>query len=98
MPKKVKPIRPRDLVKGKKRTLPNAVLSSFNELITQEWNGSSATIKQDDVVALMVKKGLDREEIFDKGWLDGKAGWSVKYDKPGYNESYDPNFTFERRH
>jgi hypothetical protein len=52
----------------------------------------------------MAAKGLNRNEIFKKGWLDveeiyGKAGWKVEYDKPGYNEDYAAHFIFtNRRH
>ncbi len=43
-----------------------------------------------------------REMIFDKHWLDvepifREAGWIVKYDKPGYNESYSATFEFKRK-
>jgi len=43
-----------------------------------------------------------RAKIFSEHWLDvedayRKAGWTVRYDKPGYNESYDANFTFSVR-
>jgi hypothetical protein len=100
MPDKVRPIKPQDVTKEKKRAFPDAVLSAFNELIAQKYSGNSATIKQSDVVALMIEKGLDRGEIYDKGWLDveeiyGSVGWSVVYDKPGYNESYPATFTFK---
>jgi len=99
---KVRPIKPRDIAAEKKKTFPNAVLNSFNELIAQKYNGTSATIKQDDVVALMIRKGLDREEIFEKGWLDVEdiyrsAGWVVEYDKPVYNETYTAFFVFKRK-
>lgn len=102
MPKKVHPIKPEEIAAEKERTFPDAVFSSFNELITQNWDGSSATIRQHEVVALMVKRGLKRAEIFDKGWLDVEdvyrsVGWDVEYDKPGYNESYSATFTFKRK-
>ncbi len=85
----------------KQKTFPDAVLESFNELLTQKFNGTPVIIKQDDVLALMIRKGLNREEIFEKGWLDVEgayraAGWKVSYDKPGFNETYDANFTFKR--
>lgn len=99
---KVHPIKPEDVAVEKQRTIPDEVFSSFNELIAQKWDGHSATIKQDDVVALIVKKGLSKKEISDKGWLDVEDayrsfGWYVEYDKPGYNESYPATFTFKRK-
>ena len=49
----------------------------------------------------VVAKALKRKEIYDKNWLDVEdvyesAGWKVEYDKPGYNENYEPTFTFSR--
>jgi len=101
MPDKVRPIKPNEIEGEKERTFPDAVLQSFNELITQKFSNGSATIKQDDIVALMVQKGLNKDEIFEKGWLDVEgvyrtAGWKVSYDKPGFNESYPATFEFSR--
>jgi len=98
---KVRPIKPCEVAKGKKMVFPDEVLESFNELISQRFSGDSATIQQKDVVKLMIKKGLARKEIFANGWLDVEevyrsVGWKVEYDKPGYNEAYDANFTFVR--
>ena len=102
MSDKVHPIKPSEITPKKGKFFPNAVLESFNELITKMWNGKSATIKQEDVVKLMVQKGLASSEIFNKGWLDvedmyERAGWSVEYDKPSYKESYPATFTFKQK-
>ncbi len=96
------PIKPGDVAFGKEESFPDAVWDSFNELITQKFVRGSAIIKQDDVVALMVKKGLDRSQIFDQGWLNVEsayesAGWSVEYDKPAYNETYSATFKFRKK-
>lgn len=45
---------------------------------------------------------LLRGDVFERGYLDieetyRKAGWSVVYDKPGYNETYDAFYTFTRK-
>lgn len=99
---KVQPIKPSEVIRGKEKNLPDAVLEAFNELIAQNFSGRSATIKQDDVVALMVEKGLTPREIFDKHYLDVEdiyraVGWVVEYDKPGYNESYHAYFVFKKK-
>lgn len=96
------PIKPQDVAKSKATVFPEVVFDAFNELITQEFANGYATIKQDDVVRLMVTKGLKREDIYQKGWLNVEAayqaaGWDVEYDKPGYNESYPATFTFRLR-
>ncbi|MFZ5424563.1 MAG: hypothetical protein ACOZAO_02065 [Patescibacteria group bacterium] len=97
-----KPITPSGVGKAKSASLPDVVIEVFNELIAQNFYGGSASVKQKDAVAMLVAKGLDRNEIFKKGWLDveevyRKAGWKVYYDKPGYNESYDAYFRFSKR-
>ncbi len=40
--------------------------------------------------------------LFDNHYLDiepiyEKVGWNVYYDKPAYNETYEPIFTFKRK-
>jgi hypothetical protein len=42
---------------------------------------------------------VTRDEIFDNHWMDVEAlyrenGWGVKYDRPAYNEDYEPMFIF----
>lgn len=83
---------------------PTEVIESFNELITENFNGSSATVMQKDVVERIISKNsqIDREEMFKKHWLDvedvyRKAGWIVKFDQPAYNESYEASFVFEKK-
>lgn len=41
-----------------------------------------------------------RADVFKNKWLDfepvfRRAGWIVEFDRPGYNESYDANWTFK---
>ena len=101
MANRVGPIKPNDVSEGKEKTFPDAVFESFNELIIQKIVGSSVTILQEDVVDLMIEKGLSREEIYEKGWLNieevyRSVGWKVFYDRPAYNESYPPSFQFDR--
>ncbi len=99
---KVLPIKPGEVAKRKVVDFPDAVLESFNEMIAQKFSGSRARILQDDVVALMVRKGLEKEEIYEKHWLDVEgvycaAGWKVVYDSPGYCESYPASFEFSKQ-
>lgn len=101
MTDKVKPIIPDEILAEKEAMFPNAVFEAFNEIITEKFYQNYATFKLKDVIALMVKKGLNREEIFEKGWFHIEDiyranGWKVHYDRPAFNESYDANFTFNR--
>lgn len=96
-----KPIRPSEVASRKREKIPAEVIEVFNQQITEKFDGNQARIVQDDVVALLEQKGLNRQEVFDRNWLDvedifHKAGWEVEYDKPGFNESYKAFFIFRR--
>lgn len=98
---RVNPVSPRDLAKKKLEVFPNEVIESFNELIARNSGDGLIIVDQDEVVELMVEKGLDQNQIYKKGWLNvedvyRQAGWRVEYDKPGYNETYSPHFIFSR--
>lgn len=107
------PMTPDEALEKKQHIVPEFVFEAFNELIARNLDRGYATVKQDDVVALILSKmnpasvtwegmGGDRARIFNEHWLDieplyEEAGWDVKYDSPGYNESYSATFTFKKR-
>lgn len=106
----MKPITPSEATKNKE--IPPFVIECFNALIKKEFNGSSARVMQEDVVRSILAHPATKEilkitrsrrgEIFDRGWLDvesvyHKVGWKVVYDKPAFNEDYEPFFVFTRR-
>lgn len=95
----VEPITPDEITKK----VPDAVIEVFNELIAERWTGSEARLLQDEIVTrLMARMDVERGVVFAKGWLDiepifERVGWSVEYDKPGYNESYAASFKFSKK-
>jgi hypothetical protein len=99
-----KPITPHEVVDAKAKAMPDEVIEVFNELIAKNWNGHQAVIKKGEAVSAIIA-ALDLEgnrEIYDNNWLDvedifRKAGWDVKYDKPGYNETYEGYYTFQKK-
>jgi hypothetical protein len=97
----VKPITPSEVANRKLVDLPPIVIECWNAQIAHDWDGRYAEILQEDIVNRMISKGIPREEIFDKHYLDIEEiyklyGWYVSYDKPAYNEAYEPSFTFEK--
>lgn len=83
------------------RVFPDFVIQAFNECIAESQLKNSRTVLQKDVVKRIMKLGKIRnsQKIFDEHWLDvedhyRKAGWTVKFDKPAYNESYEASFEF----
>lgn len=98
------PINPSEVQDKKSSLIPDVVFESFNKLIAEGISTSGrATVKQDDVVKLIVaNSNLTRNEIFDKGYLDvehhyRKAGWKVEFDKPAYFETYGAFFVFSSK-
>ena len=108
---KGKPISPNEVAEIVQNSIPGSVFDAFNECIALDWNGRSATVKQEEVIAKIISKfppdsegnpSISRRLIFDKKWLNVEEayralGWSVKYDKPGYNESYEAFFVFTKK-
>lgn len=97
------PMSPDEVVGVKTSNIPEWVFKVWDKLIAHEWNGSSAHILQKDALAALraANPGMETD-IFATGWLDIEpsyraAGWSVVYDKPGYNESYNASFTFKKK-
>lgn len=97
----IKPIRPSEVISKKKELLPDEVLEAFNELIAKEWDGREASFKLKEVVPLIAKKLNINSASVNSNWLDvediyRKAGWKVKYDGPGYCETYDAYYVFSK--
>lgn len=96
------PITPDDARSGKASSIPDAVFDVVNELLSERFNESSIRIDQADIVKRICERmKLTSQQVFDNGWLDFEsayrgAGWSVEYDKPGFNETYEPTFIFKQ--
>jgi hypothetical protein len=95
------PVTPETVVAHKLSQVPDDVIKVFNDLIAVAFDGTSAVVYQDDAIEGIIAKGIARtgKEVADRHWLDIEpvyraSGWTVAYDKPGYNESYRASFTF----
>ena len=107
MASKVKPIKPEDIAVAKKAYIPYEVVKAFNNLIAKEWNGREAIVKQCDVIKEILKMfdgtktpmsvdGIYKEEYLEVEEIYRAEGWHVEYDKPGYDDHYEPNWTFRK--
>lgn len=98
----VKPISPVEVVLAKAKTIPDDVIEVFNQLIAKNYLHGKSTITQEEVLdCLWTDKEISRQEVFKQHWLDVEdlyraEGWTVEYDKAGYNEDYESTFTFSR--
>lgn len=87
-----------DQIKG--RILPDFVIQAFNECIYESKLKNSKVVDQEVVLDRIMKLGnVSRQDVFKEHWLDVEdfyrnAGWTVKYDKPTFNEDYKAYFEF----
>lgn len=94
------PIKPQDIANGKLNSFPDGVIKVWNGLIAGAFTEGRARVLQKDAVAAIAgETGYSPADVFTKGWLNieeifREAGWTVYYDKPAYNESYDAYFVF----
>jgi len=100
----MKPITPEEALREKETSLPNFVIEAFNKAIVEKYSQGTSTVLQDRVIEIMrsLSPGLLKTEIFEKNYLDvetvyRKNGWDVEYDKPGFDENYEPRFIFKAK-
>lgn len=99
---RVKPVSPAEAKKLKERNIPDAVIKAFNEQIAKELTvNGRAVVKQCVVVEEICASGISKKDIYANNWLDVEdmyraEGWQVIYDKPAYNETYEPAFIFKQ--
>jgi hypothetical protein len=102
----VKPISPIDAKKDAKSNIPDWVVTGINNAISANYRKAGFSILQSEIVRFILKespntaKAAWKKKIFDNGWMDFEplfenVGWVIKYDKPGFNESYEPSFEFK---
>jgi hypothetical protein len=101
----IKPISPDEIIQNLDKIIPAAIIQAVNQLLIEKYRGTGeVTIKQKDIVerAVSIDERLTSSIIFEKKYMDfedlyRKSGWSVSYDKPGYNENYDAFFIFNKK-
>lgn len=100
----VKPLAPADVGYAQAELFPDFVIETWNTVIAKHWSGTQSRIEQDDIILELIAASpmlVDRGDVFARHWLDIEdlyraEGWVVEYDKPAYNESYDPYFVFKK--
>ena len=104
----VKPISPKEIKAVKDLSIPDEVISAVNTLLVQAWDGTRAIIKLNAIIALAItnfsisNESMTREKLFETNALDfeslfRKEGWTVIFDKPSWDESYDAYFKFTKK-
>lgn len=98
----VKPISPDEI--KLEETFPDDVISSFNELITENYRNGVSSFKAKDIVEkISVKMNISSASVYDHHFLDvesiyEKNGWEVKYEQPSYgDDNFDAYFKFTKK-
>lgn len=101
-----KPITPYDASVKKSELIPDVVIDAFNDAIVENVDsmGQAQFVQSvviDKIISGFSQNGskVDRQEIFERGWLDVEpifesAGWLVSYHKQGIGDSGESYFTF----
>jgi hypothetical protein len=100
----MKPLSPSEVEKKAQSDIPDCVIDAVNNLLVKEYRNGSATLRQKDILKEIrrIDENMTSTILFENGWMDfepifRKAGWSVEYDKPGYNEDYEATFKFKKK-
>lgn len=100
-------ISPQEAQKKHQQQIPQEVFDTWNEVIVSHLHQYSQRVESRFLLKelsskLSSKMHMNFETLKEKGYLDlepffRENGWSVDFDSPGYNESYDANFTFSAK-
>ena len=99
----IKPLKPTDISPDLENIIPDVVIKAVNLLLEEKYTGGlgSFRIKQNEVIdkILNLDESLTRDKIFERKMLNfeslySKNGWSVKYDKPAWDENFEAYFEF----
>lgn len=98
-----KPITPKELIAARIQSFPSVVFDAFNAAIGDAWDGNCAVVKQGRVALTIADElSIPVGEVYKRLYMDiepfyRKAGWKVKYSKPGIDENFEPYYTFKRK-
>lgn len=104
----VKPISPKEIREDRINYIPEKMIEAANALLQEKWEGSSATIKQEELMSRYLSlSGIEnsqsqRQIVYEKHFLDIEpifrdAGWSVKFDSPSLGDNYKSYFKFTQK-
>ena len=105
----IKPFTPEDVRKHKIFVLPQELLQSINELMSERYKPGGFNIKAEEIIerAKFIHSASSSnpfttvgDDWYDKGYMDfesayQEAGWKVKYNQPSYDENFSSYYRFE---
>lgn len=95
------PISPADIAYAKSKYIPPEVIDAANELIAINFSNGTSKFKLNELKDLDRTKFTSAQDLksewFNIEELYRAQGWSVEFDSPAYNESYNSFFVFEAK-
>jgi hypothetical protein len=77
------------------------IIEVFNQHLKKSFDATTgvAVVKQNAVIDDLIKAGYERRQLFDDHLLDIEptfraAGWTVDYNKPAYDQTFDAYWEF----
>ena len=95
-------IKPGEVTEKKRESIPDEVFEVFNKLIAENWDGHRSVIILDDAVKEVAKAlNISGSEVCERKFMDVEgiyraAGWDVKYENQGYNETHASRYEFKK--
>jgi hypothetical protein len=101
----VKPFTPAEAQASQSNRIPDVVITAVNQLLAEKYTNYVIRFTQPELEQKLSTLGVSKTAIslmyenhqFDFESAFRQFGWIVEYDRPGYNESYAPSYTFKRQ-
>lgn len=86
-----RPMTPEEAGAYSVEVIPSIVFDTINEMIAEKMTRGNVTLMISDVRNRLRSKGVALENLSLVTVFDGykRNGWTVYYDAPGYNETYE---------
>lgn len=97
------PLTPKQAKTEFENSIPDFIINAVNSLLKEKiGNFKNVKIFQNEILQKCNADESLKQEIFKKKWLDIESlycryGWTVGYEKPAYNENFEPYFTFSEK-
>lgn len=93
----MEPLKPGQLATYQRQRLPGHVIKIWNDLIMDNWDGTSSKI-----LVYEAKKMLSKLDGFNISWLSIEElykanGWKVEYIKPDFTENFEAYWIFRSK-
>lgn len=93
------PMSPDEIGEHRKQVIPAVVFTVVNGLIANDISHGFVRLTRGVVVSGLEAAGVDVSSVNLVTVMEtyGNVGWDVRFDRPGYSESYEPFWEFRKK-